>query len=98
MVLRLLEDVLLTAPPQRRAPEPDPVPQRFVWIEQVIASNLESLFPGLKIVESISMPGKGVGSEPVAMTICLALTVSPAPPGCRISTWPLPSKRPVPLR
>jgi len=28
-------------------------PQRFVWIEQVIAANLESLFPGLTIVESI---------------------------------------------
>jgi polyphosphate kinase len=27
-------------------------PQRFVWIEQVIAANAESLFPGLKIVES----------------------------------------------
>jgi polyphosphate kinase len=27
-------------------------PQRFVWIEQVIAANLDSLFPGLKIVES----------------------------------------------
>jgi len=27
-------------------------PQRFVWIEQVIAANLGALFPGLKIVES----------------------------------------------
>ena len=27
-------------------------PQKFVWIEQVIAANLRSLFPGLKIVES----------------------------------------------
>src|SRR5205085_11178459 len=27
-------------------------PQRFVWIEQVIAANLEALFPGLAIVES----------------------------------------------
>ena len=27
-------------------------PQRFVWIEQVIAANLESLFPGLTIIES----------------------------------------------
>jgi len=27
-------------------------PQRFVWIEQVIAANLEALFPGLTIVES----------------------------------------------
>jgi polyphosphate kinase len=26
--------------------------QRFVWIEQVIAANLESLFPGLTIIES----------------------------------------------
>jgi polyphosphate kinase len=27
-------------------------PQKFVWIEQTIAANLESLFPGLRIVES----------------------------------------------
>ncbi len=33
----------------RKAPA---APQRFVWIEQVIAANLGSLFPGLKIVES----------------------------------------------
>jgi len=33
---------------QRKAPQA----QKFVWIEQVIAANLESLFPGLKIVES----------------------------------------------
>ena len=26
--------------------------QRFVWIEQVIAANLQSLFPGIEIVES----------------------------------------------
>jgi polyphosphate kinase len=30
----------------------DTPPQRFVWIEQVIAANMESLFPGLKIMES----------------------------------------------
>src|SRR6195952_2347128 len=29
-----------------------PPTQRFVWIEQVIAANLESLFPGLTIIES----------------------------------------------
>jgi polyphosphate kinase len=29
-----------------------PQPQRFVWIEQVIAANLDSLFPGYEIVES----------------------------------------------
>ena len=27
-------------------------PQKFVWIEQVIAANLQSLFPGLEILES----------------------------------------------
>ena len=32
--------------------KPEAPPQRFVWIEQVIAANLESLFPGLTIVES----------------------------------------------
>jgi polyphosphate kinase len=29
-----------------------PAPQKFVWIEQVIAANLQPLFPGWRIVES----------------------------------------------
>jgi polyphosphate kinase len=29
-----------------------PHPQKFVWIEQVIAANLQSLFPGLQILDS----------------------------------------------
>ncbi|HVW84712.1 MAG TPA: polyphosphate kinase 1 [Bryobacteraceae bacterium] len=37
------------SPPRKKNVQP---PQRFVWIEQVIAANLESLFPGLKIAES----------------------------------------------
>ncbi len=41
--------VVPQASAKRKNAEP---PQKFVWIEQVIAANLESLFPGLKIVES----------------------------------------------
>jgi len=41
--------VVPPASPTRRKAAP---PQKFVWIEQVIAANLESLFPGLRIVES----------------------------------------------
>jgi len=37
------------APPSRRKAA---APLRFVWIEQVIAANLETLFPGLRIEES----------------------------------------------
>jgi polyphosphate kinase len=43
---------LITVPqaaPTRRKTSP---PQKFVWIEQAIAANLESLFPGLRIAES----------------------------------------------
>jgi polyphosphate kinase len=36
-------------PARRKASEPI---QKFVWIEQVIAANLKSLFPGLEILES----------------------------------------------
>src|SRR6202042_3218953 len=38
------------APSRRRAQ--GPCGFKFVWIEQVIAANLNSLFPGLEIVES----------------------------------------------
>jgi polyphosphate kinase len=43
--------VTVPPPPQRRGPKITP-PLKFVWIEQVIAANLKSLFPGLEIVES----------------------------------------------
>ncbi|HWF08815.1 MAG TPA: polyphosphate kinase 1 [Bryobacteraceae bacterium] len=43
--------VTVPAPPQRRGAKTT-VPLKFVWIEQVIAANLKSLFPGLEIVES----------------------------------------------
>ena len=36
-------------PVRKKAPAP---PQKFVWIEQLIAANLKSLFPGLVILES----------------------------------------------
>jgi len=38
--------------PQANGRHKNPQPQKFVWIEQAIAANLESLFPGLRIVES----------------------------------------------
>jgi len=38
------------APPRKRTKAPPIL--KFVWIEQVIAANLQSLFPGLEIVES----------------------------------------------
>jgi polyphosphate kinase len=38
------------APPRKRTKAPPLL--KFVWIEQVIAANLQSLFPGLEIVES----------------------------------------------
>jgi polyphosphate kinase len=38
------------APPRKRTKAPPML--KFVWIEQVIAANLQSLFPGLEIVES----------------------------------------------
>ncbi|MDP9169058.1 MAG: polyphosphate kinase 1 [Acidobacteriota bacterium] len=38
--------------PQPAARKKGPQPQKFVWIEQVIAANLQALFPGLEIVES----------------------------------------------
>ncbi len=38
--------------PQDSARKKAPQPQKFVWIEQVIAANLKALFPGLQIVES----------------------------------------------
>jgi len=41
--------VVPPAPPSRRKARPA---EKFVWIEQAIAANLESLFPGLRIVES----------------------------------------------
>ena len=42
---------LVTVPTAHTAPRADKV-DKFVWIEQVIAANLEPLFPGLEIVES----------------------------------------------
>ena len=42
---------LVTVPPGPTRKK-GPVIQKFVWIEKIIAANLESLFPGLKIVES----------------------------------------------
>lgn len=42
--------VCISAPAGRR--KAGPAPQKFVWIEQVIAANLQSLFPGWTIVES----------------------------------------------
>jgi polyphosphate kinase len=42
---------LVTVPTAHAAPRADKV-DKFVWIEQVIAANLEPLFPGLEIVES----------------------------------------------
>ncbi|HEX4274918.1 MAG TPA: polyphosphate kinase 1 [Bryobacteraceae bacterium] len=43
--------VTVPAPPPRRGAKTNQ-PLKFVWIEQVIAANLKSLFPGLEIVES----------------------------------------------
>lgn len=46
--------VAVPAPPQkknRRGVTP-PASYKFVWIEQVIAGNLDSLFPGLEIIEA----------------------------------------------
>jgi len=43
--------VTLAPPPRRRAAKASH-PLKFVWIEQVIAANLKSLFPGLEIVQS----------------------------------------------
>ena len=43
---------LVVVPRKAQAAGKKELPQRFVWIEQVIAANLESLFPGLKIIES----------------------------------------------
>lgn len=45
---------LVPVPPPADAPEPDDgVPQQwFTWLEQVIAAHLDSLFPGLEVVES----------------------------------------------
>jgi polyphosphate kinase len=42
----------LVVVPQGLARRKAAPPQKFVWIEQVIAANLEALFPGLKIMES----------------------------------------------
>jgi polyphosphate kinase len=42
--------VVVPVPPPRR--KGTPPSHKFVWIEQVIAANLKSLFPGLEIVES----------------------------------------------
>jgi polyphosphate kinase len=42
----------LVAVPQAAKKGKAPQPQKFVWIEQAIAANLDSLFPGLRIVES----------------------------------------------
>jgi polyphosphate kinase len=42
----------LVTVPQNTGRKKAPAVQKFVWIEKVIAANLESLFPGLKIVES----------------------------------------------
>ena len=42
----------LVTVPQTPARKKAPPLQKFVWIEKVIAANLQSLFPGLKIVES----------------------------------------------
>ena len=41
--------VIPGSPGRKKAPPPV---QKFVWIEQVIAANLKSLFPGLEILES----------------------------------------------
>jgi polyphosphate kinase len=42
----------LVAVPQAGGKQKAGQTQKFVWIEQTIAANLESLFPGLRIVES----------------------------------------------
>ncbi len=45
--------VTVPASGSRRVRKPGPAsPLKFVWIEQLIAANLSSLFPGLEIVES----------------------------------------------
>jgi polyphosphate kinase len=46
---KLPQLVAVPAPRRRKSGEPS---FRFVWIEQVIAGNLKSLFPGIEIVES----------------------------------------------
>ena len=43
---------LVSVPPGAAPRKKKPQIDKFVWIEQVVAANLESLFPGLKIVES----------------------------------------------
>ncbi|HWE00145.1 MAG TPA: polyphosphate kinase, partial [Bryobacteraceae bacterium] len=43
---------LVCVPTARARRKTGPAPQKFVWIEQVIAANLPSLFPGWKVVES----------------------------------------------
>lgn len=42
----------LVAVPAARAAKKGPTIRKFVWIEDLIAANLESLFPGMSIVES----------------------------------------------
>jgi polyphosphate kinase len=45
--------VAVPALPQKRTKRNHaPTPLKFVWIEQIIGANLDSLFPGLEIVES----------------------------------------------
>ena len=44
-----------------------------------------------------STPGRGVGSEPVAMTMSLAVRVVFDPSAASTSTWPGPVIRPRPL-
>jgi polyphosphate kinase len=43
---------LVAVPMPRTRRRTGPAPQKFVWIEQVIAANLPSLFPGWTVVES----------------------------------------------
>jgi polyphosphate kinase len=43
---------LVVVPGARVRRRAGPAPRKFVWIEQVIAANLPSLFPGWKVVES----------------------------------------------
>ena len=43
---------LVAVPVTQSRPKSAPCVSKFVWIEQVIAANLKSLFPGLEILES----------------------------------------------
>ncbi|MNI67103.1 hypothetical protein D3C73_1227140 [compost metagenome] len=79
--------------PSSRPMTPAPITIRCLGTSGRAKAPVESMMRWLSIVT----PGRGVGSEPVAMTMSLACSAVSLPSSALTTTLPTPSRRPQPL-